>query len=102
MPSRAGGASSVTRSSRLARAKASTAGSFHSRSRFSCSSGGHGVFGLVGERRALAGVVVAREQEHAAVSRGAGGVGVLEHVAATVDAGSLAVPHGEDAGVLGA
>ena len=42
-------------------------------------------------------MVVAREHEHAAVLRGAREVGVLEHIAAAVDARALAVPHGEHA-----
>ncbi len=45
-------------------------------------------------------VVVAGQQQHAAVLRRAGVVGVLEHVAAAVDARALAVPHGEHAVVL--
>ena len=58
------------------------------------------VLALVRERRGLGRVVVAREHQHAAVLRGAGGVGVLEHVAAAVDARALAVPHAEDAVVV--
>ena len=42
-------------------------------------------------------MVVARQRDHAAMRRGAGGVGVLEHVHRTVDAGALAVPDREDA-----
>ena len=44
------------------------------------------VLGLVRQRRGLGGMVVAGQHQHAAVLRGAGGVGVLEHVAAAVDA----------------
>jgi hypothetical protein len=55
------------------------------------------VLALVRERRGLRRVVVAGEHEHAAVLRGARGVGVLEDVAAAVHAGALAVPHAEDA-----
>ena len=40
-------------------------------------------------------MVVAHEGEHAAVLRGAGEIGVAEHVAAAVDARPLAVPHAE-------
>jgi hypothetical protein len=58
------------------------------------------VLRLVRQGRGLGGVVVAREHQHAAVLGGAGGVGVLEHVAAAIDAGALAVPHGEHAVVL--
>jgi hypothetical protein len=45
-------------------------------------------------------VVVAHDDEHAAVFRRAGEIGVAEHVAATVDARSLAVPHREHAVVF--
>ena len=55
------------------------------------------VVGLVRQRRGLGRVVVAGQREHAAVLRRAGEVGVLEHVAAAVDARALAVPHGEHA-----
>jgi hypothetical protein len=58
------------------------------------------VLGLVRQRRGFRRVVVAGEHQHAAVLRGAGGVGVLEHIAAAIDARALAVPHGEDAVVL--
>jgi len=47
-------------------------------------------------------VVVAGQRQHAAPRAGAGGVGVLEHVAAAVHAGAFAVPHGKHAVVLGA
>src|SRR6476659_5882863 len=40
-------------------------------------------------------MIVAGEHEHAPVLRGAGKVRVLEHVAAAIDAGTLAVPHGK-------
>jgi hypothetical protein len=59
--------------------------------------GGELVIGLMRERRRLGGVVVAGEHEHAAVLRRAGEVRVLEHVAAAVDPGALAVPHREHA-----
>src|SRR4051794_13922276 len=42
-------------------------------------------------------MIVAGERQHAAVLRSAGGVRVLEDVAAAIDAGALAVPHREDA-----
>src|SRR5258707_11374700 len=42
-------------------------------------------------------MVVAHERQHAAVLRGAGKIGVPEHVAGPVDAGSLAVPEPEHA-----
>ena len=48
----------------------------------------------------LRGVVVAHQRQHAAVLRGAGEIGVAEHVAAAVDAGALAVPHAEHAVVF--
>jgi len=47
-------------------------------------------------------VVVAGQQQHAAVGRDAGGIAVLEHVAAAIDARSLAVPEGKHAVVAGA
>ena len=55
---------------------------------------------LVRGGRALAGVIVAHQHEHAAELRGAGEVAVLEHVAGAVDARALAVPHAEHAVVL--
>jgi len=58
------------------------------------------VLGLVRQGRGLRRVIVAREHQDAAVPRRAGGVGVLEHVAAAVDARPLAVPHGVDAVVF--
>src|SRR5690606_4677935 len=48
------------------------------------------------------GVVVGGQRQHAALLRVAGGVAVLEHVAAAVRARALAVPHGVDAIDLGA
>ncbi len=45
-------------------------------------------------------MVVAGDEQHAAVHRAAGMVAVLEDVAAAVNAGALAVPHGEDAVIL--
>ena len=47
-------------------------------------------------------MVVARHDQHAAAGRGAVGVAVLQGVAGAVDAGALAVPHGEDAVDFGA
>ncbi len=55
------------------------------------------VVGLVRQRRRLGAVVVAGQHQHAAVLRRAGVIGVLEDVAAAVDAGPLAVPHREHA-----
>ncbi|KAG0920615.1 hypothetical protein G6F32_015509 [Rhizopus arrhizus] len=52
--------------------------------------------------RTAAGMVIGRQRQHAAVTRGAGGVGVLEHVAAAVHARALAVPHAEHAIARGA
>ncbi len=59
--------------------------------------GGELVVGLMRQRRGFRRVVVAGQHEHAAVLRRAGEVGVLEHVAAAIDARPLAVPHREDA-----
>src|SRR6266851_1749543 len=42
----------------------------------------------------------AGEDQHTAVAGGAGGISMLEHVASAVDAGTLAVPQGEDAVIL--
>ena len=53
------------------------------------------VIALVRQRRGVGPVVVARDQQHAAMLRSAREVHVLEHVAATVHAGSLAIPQGE-------
>ncbi len=47
-------------------------------------------------------MVVAGHGQYAAVPGGAGAVGVLEDVAAAVYAGTLAVPHAEDAVMFGA
>ncbi len=55
---------------------------------------------LVRQRGRLRAVVVAGQHQHAAMLRRAGVIGVLEHVAATVHAGSLAVPHPEHAVVF--
>ena len=59
-----------------------------------------GVFGLVRRGRGFAGMVVAGQQQHAAMLRGAGEISVAEDVAGAVHARPLAVPHGEDAIVL--
>ena len=61
-----------------------------------------GVFGLMRQGRGFAGVVVAGEQQHPAMRRRAGGIAVLQRVAAAVDARPLGVPHGKDAVVFGA
>ena len=47
-------------------------------------------------------MIVAGDRQHAAVLPGAGGIGMLEHVAAAIHAGPLAVPHAEDAVMPGA
>ena len=47
-------------------------------------------------------MVVAGENQHAAVFRRARGVAVAEHVAAAVDAGALAVPDADHAIIFGA
>ena len=60
------------------------------------------MIGLVRQRRRFRRVVVAGQHEHAAVLRRAGEVRVLEHVAAAIDAGALAVPHREHAVDFGA
>ena len=51
------------------------------------------VFALVRKRGGLGRMIVAGEDQNAAVLCGAGRVAMLEHVAATVHAGALAVPH---------
>ena len=55
------------------------------------------VFGLVRGGGGFRGVVVAHQRQHAAVLRGAGEIGVAEHVAGAVDARALAVPDAEHA-----
>ncbi|MDT4847708.1 hypothetical protein FQZ97_817750 [compost metagenome] len=52
---------------------------------------------LVGDARRLAAVVVAGQQQHAAMLGNTGRVAVLEHVAAAVHTRTLAVPHGKHA-----
>jgi hypothetical protein len=42
-------------------------------------------------------MIVAGEEQHAAMRRGAGGVGMLQRIGRAVDAGTLAVPDAEDA-----
>ncbi len=61
---------------------------------------GEHVVRLVRQRRRLRPVVIAGKHEHAAVLRRAGVIRVLEHVAAAVHAGPLAVPHAEHAVVF--
>ena len=51
---------------------------------------------LVGQRRRLGRMVVACDRQNAAMKRGTRSVGMLEHIAATVDTRSLAVPHAKD------
>src|SRR5688572_30213818 len=58
------------------------------------------VLRLVRQRRRLGAVIVAGEDQHAAVARSARRIGVLEDITAAIDPRSLAVPHGEDAVVL--
>ena len=48
-------------------------------------------------RRRFGGVVVAHQGEHAAVARGAGEIGMAEHIAGAIDAGAFAIPEGENA-----
>ena len=55
---------------------------------------------LMRQRGAFRAVVIARNQQHATVFAGARMVGVLEHIAATINAGPFAVPHGKHAVVL--
>ncbi len=45
-------------------------------------------------------MIVAHQRQYAAVLRGAREIGMAEHVAGTVDAGTFAVPHAEDAVVF--
>ena len=54
-------------------------------------------FGLVRGGRGFGGVVVAHQGQHAAMLRGAGEIGVAEHVAGAVDARAFAIPEAEDA-----
>ena len=56
--------------------------------------------GLVRRGRRFGRMVVAGQHQHAAVLGGTGVIGVFEHVAAAVDAGTLAVPHAEHAVVF--
>ncbi len=58
------------------------------------------VFALVRGGGRLGRMVVTGHDQHAAVARGAGHIGMLEHVAATVHAGTFAVPHAEHTVVL--
>jgi len=59
--------------------------------------GDEGVLALVRDGRRLAAVVVAGQQQHAALLGHTGRVAVLEYIAAAVHARPLAVPHGEHA-----
>ena len=59
------------------------------------------VIALVRQRGRVRTVVVAGDEQHAAVLRRAGEIHVLEDVAAAVDARALAVPEGEHAVVVG-
>jgi hypothetical protein len=47
-------------------------------------------------------VIVAGDQEDAAMERRAGGIAMLENIPATIDARSLAVPQGENTVIFGA
>ena len=47
-------------------------------------------------------MIVAGDQEDAAMERRAGGIAMLENIPATIDARSLAVPQGENTVILGA
>ena len=47
---------------------------------------------LVGQGRRFAGVIIADHGKHAAVTRGAEGVGVFEYIHAAVEPGAFAVP----------
>lgn len=60
------------------------------------------VFGLVRRGGGFAGMVVAGQDQDAAILRSAGHVGMAEDIAGPVDAGALSVPHGEDTIDLGA
>jgi len=63
--------------------------------------GGKDVLALVGHGRGTRRGVVAGDQQHAAVFRRTGMVGVAEDVAAAIHARPLAVPHRENAVVFG-
>ena len=58
------------------------------------------VIGLVRNGRRLRRMIVAREHQDAAMLGRSGKIGVLEHIAATIDSGPLAVPHREHAVVF--
>ena len=62
---------------------------------------GEDMVGLVRQGRRVGAMVVTGHQQHAAVAAGASVVHVFKNVAAAVDAGTLAVPHGEHAVVVG-
>src|SRR6185437_6239425 len=47
-------------------------------------------------------MVIARQEQDATMRRGTGGVAMFQHIAGTIHARALAVPHGEDAIVFGA
>ena len=61
-----------------------------------------GVVRLMRHGRGFGAVIVAGETQHAAVFRRARGIAVAKHVAAAVDAGSLAVPDADHAVMAGA
>lgn len=54
-----------------------------------------GEFRLVGDGGGFRPMIVAGHDQHAAVFRGAGGIGMAEHIARAVDAGAFAIPHAE-------
>ena len=62
---------------------------------------GEAELGLMRGGRGFAGVVVAGQQQDAAMLRGAGEIAVPQHVAGPVDAGAFRVPHGENAVIGG-
>ena len=45
-------------------------------------------------------MVIAKQRQHATVGRGAGCIGMTEHIAAPIDPGSFAIPDGKNAVVL--
>ena len=54
------------------------------------------MLGLMRQRGRLAGVIVPRHRQHAAVGRGAEGIGVLEHIHAAIDTRPFAVPQAKN------
>src|SRR5581483_7163862 len=62
--------------------------------------GGEQMIALVRKRRGIGGMIIAGDEQHAAMPGASGVVRVLERVPAAIDAGTFAVPHREDAVVL--